>query len=230
MTKVSDDLINNDVPAVSQLQENDCVSFYITDNADFKIVFLGNSITRHGRAENIGWHGDWGMAASSKENDYVHKLVDRFNKDGCKVSYCIANLSEWECSRNDGLFNSRYSSVKDFNADVVIVRLGENARLLDSLDDFAVHYENLIDYFTEENTKVVLTDLFWEYERFDTYVKNLADSRGYAFAQIHDLGSDGSMKAVGLYEHLGVASHPNDKGMQKIADRIYKAVRLALSY
>lgn len=230
MTKISDDLINNDVPAVSQIKDSDCVSFFITDNADLKIAFLGNSITRHGRAANIGWYGDWGMAASSKENDYVHKLVDRLNKDGYKVSYCVANLSEWECSRNDGLFDERYSAVKDFCADVIIVRLGENARLLDSVDEFAPHYENLINCFAEANAKIVLTDLFWEYEPFDTYVKNLADLRGCAFVQIHDLSSDGRMKAVGLYEHQGVAAHPNDKGMQEIADRIYKSMCSALSY
>lgn len=230
MTKISDDLINNDVPAVCQLKDSDCVSFCITDNADLKIVFLGNSITRHGNAANIGWYGDWGMAASSKENDYVHKLVDRLNKNGRKVSYCVANLSEWECSQSDRLFDERYYAVKNFCADVIIVRLGENARLLDSVDGFAPHYENLINYFAETNAKIVLTDLFWEYEPFDVYVKNFAKTHGYAFAQMHDLGSDDSMKAVGLYEHQGVASHPNDKGMQEIADRIYKAMCLALSY
>ena len=108
--KVSKDLIENDVPASGQLKNGDCVSFYICDNADLKLAFLGNSITRHGKAENLGWYGDWGMAASRRENDYVHKLINKFEKDGRKVSYCIANLSEWERTRDSSLLTSRYGA------------------------------------------------------------------------------------------------------------------------
>ena len=47
-----------------------------------RYLFLGNSITLHGPAENIGWKGNWGMAASSADKDYVHLLLARIGLGG----------------------------------------------------------------------------------------------------------------------------------------------------
>ena len=222
--KICKDLITNDVPAVGQLKGNDCVSFETTENADIKLLFLGNSITRHGKAENLGWCGDWGMAASSKENDYVHKLISKFCQKGVKVSVCIANLSDWERTRNMDLLFTKYLSALRFNADYVIVRLGENACLDKYLSEFELCYGELTDLFSRNGAKIVLTDLFWEYEPFDNFVAELAKARGYAFAEIHDLGNDDAMKAIGKFSHSGVAVHPGDKGMAEIAVRIFRVL------
>ncbi len=222
--KICKDLITNDVPAVGQLKGNDCVSFETTENADIKLLFLGNSITRHGKAENLGWCGDWGMAASSKENDYVHKLTSKFCQKGVKVSVCIANLSDWERTRNMDLLFTKYLSALRFNADYVIVRLGENACLDKYLSEFELCYGELTDLFSRNGAKIVLTDLFWEYEPFDNFVAELAKARGYAFAEIHDLGNDDAMKAIGKFSHNGVAVHPGDKGMAEIAERIFRVL------
>ena len=221
--KISKDLIKNDVPASGQLKDCDCVSFYIAENAAVKIAFLGNSITRHGKAEKLGWFGDWGMAASRRENDYIHKLVQSFEKSGKKVSYCIANLSGWERSRDMALLETRYAEIKKFNADFIIVRLGENARLAEHLEEFKPCYKKMVEYFADGAT-VILTDLFWEYQPFDSFVKRFAEENGYTFVAIHDLGNDDKMKAVGKFEHAGVAAHPDDNGMAEIAERIYKAI------
>ena len=222
--KVCKDLILNDVPALGQLKGNDCVSFELTENADIKILFLGNSITRHGKAENLGWYGDWGMAASAKENDYVHKLKEKFAQNGVKVSVCIANLSEWERTRDMNLLKTKYLPALQFKADYIIVRLGENAMLDKYLHEFERCYENLAALFSQNGAQVVLTDLFWEYEPFDNFVAVLAKEHGYAFVKIHDLGNDETMKASGKFSHNGVAAHPGDKGMAEIAERIYRAI------
>ncbi len=222
--KICKDLITNDVPAVGQLKGSDCISFETTENADIKLLFLGNSITRHGKAENLGWCGDWGMAASSKENDYVHKLISKFCQKGIKVSVCIANLSDWERTRNMDLLFTKYSSALRFNADYVIVRLGENACPDKYLSEFELCYGELTDLFSGNGAKIVLTDLFWEYEPFDNFVAELAKARGYAFAEIHDLGNDDEMKAIGKFSHNGVAVHPGDKGMAEIAERIFRVL------
>ena len=56
----------NTVQAANQLKENEYVSFENPDGSGIRVLFVGNSITRHGAAPQIGWYNDCGMAASSK--------------------------------------------------------------------------------------------------------------------------------------------------------------------
>ncbi len=227
--KICNDLLINDVPASGQLKESESVSFCLREHADIKLLFLGNSITRHGKAESLGWLGDWGMAASGAEKDYVHTLVRLLEEDGKCVSYCVANLSEWERTRDMLLLSSQYAAAKAFGADIVIVRLGENAGLTENLSAFLPCYRDMTAYFTADGARAVITDLFWEYEPFDSFVQSFAKEQGFAFARLHDLGNAEEMKATGIFFHQGVAAHPGDKGMAEIAKRIYCALTSILN-
>ena len=40
-----------------------------------RILFVGNSLTSHGPKADIDWHGNWGMAATSLDKDYVHVVT-----------------------------------------------------------------------------------------------------------------------------------------------------------
>jgi hypothetical protein len=44
-----------------------------------RILFLGNSLTLHGPKPEIKWTGNWGMAASAQDKDYVHLLTAAIN-------------------------------------------------------------------------------------------------------------------------------------------------------
>ncbi len=47
-----------------------------------------------------------------------------------------------------------------------------------------------------------------------------ADKNGRQFVHIGDLGCADGNKAIGLFERGGVAPHPGDLGMRRIAERI----------
>ena len=73
-----DEVIKNTVPA--KQQTNQAVISDKTELNHIRIMFLGNSMTYHGKKESIGWYNQWGMAASKEENDYVHRLVSLLEK------------------------------------------------------------------------------------------------------------------------------------------------------
>ena len=89
-------IFTNTVPSKGQLRDTEFVTFTFQENAKRRVLFVGNSITRHGIAENIGWTRDCGMAASSIENDYVHIVVRELEKTYNSIDFCIAQAAEWE--------------------------------------------------------------------------------------------------------------------------------------
>ena len=123
---VSENAKGNTVSSVNQVASNIIVTK--SEGAKLKVLFVGNSITRHATAPQIGWYGDWGMAASSRETDYVHQTVADIEKKVGPIEYCIAQLSCWENEYYDGsrVLNEKFEFVRDFAADLVIIRIGEN--------------------------------------------------------------------------------------------------------
>ena len=92
------------------------------------ILFLGNSITLHGPAPQIGWTGNWGMAASSEDKDYVHVLLNQITQaTGGAPQVMVKNIADFERHLTDYNIQEELKQELAFNADVIIIALGENA-------------------------------------------------------------------------------------------------------
>ena len=62
-----------------------------------KILFLGNSITKHGPKADIDWSGNWGMAASAEAKDYVHVFAKALSdKQASSPDILVKNIAEFE--------------------------------------------------------------------------------------------------------------------------------------
>ncbi len=216
----------NTVAAENQLDESRKISFE-ENGKGVRILFIGNSITRHAPKESIGWRYDWGMAASSKENDYVHVAKKAILEVAPEAAFCICQAADWEKNYKNGENElAKFVKAKDFNADIIVIRLIENCELKDfDAEIFEKEYTKLINFFNKNETaKVIITSSFWKHTGDDT-LKSIADKNKFDFVYLGDLGEDAQMRADGLFEHEGVAAHPGDRGMSTIATRIFEKAK-----
>ena len=196
-----------------------------------KILFLGNSITRHGPAPAIGWSGDWGMAASARENDFVHIVIGSLSEaTEAAPEVMIKNIAEFERQYATYDVDKSLKEAFAFGADLIIVAIGENVPNLDSDEargQFGDSLRRLLrNLQTDNRPAIVVRSCFWPNEAKDQILKQACQEVGGIFVDIEKLGKVESnyARSERKFTHNGVAAHPGDKGMQAIADAILDAI------
>ena len=217
-------MAKNTVDSKNQLEESRVVRFHNIEGGGKRVMFVGNSITLHGIAPQIGWHLECGMAASAPEKDYVHLLEKAVLEVAPDTAFCICQVADWERKYKCGEETyPQYAYARAFNADVIVLRFIENCPGADFEPD--VFYRSLCNFAEYLNAdgkaKIIVTTGFWRHPG-DPQLRAFAKDHAYPLVELGDLGQDNKMKAVGLFEHTGVANHPGDEGMKNIAERIAK--------
>ena len=216
-------LKKNTVDSRNQLKDSKSVRFYNLEANGPRVMFVGNSITLHGFLPSIGWHGEWGMAASKEENDYVHILMRKIREKHKDASFCICQVAAWESDYKNGKGKYPiYENARDFAADIIIMRFVEN-RAGKDFDGplFKQEMSDLLGYLNPTGkAKIVMTTGFWHHPG-DEFIIDYAKENNLPITLLGDLGDDDNMMAKGLFEHSGVAMHPGDLGMENIAARIF---------
>ena len=215
----------NNVSAENQLPRTNRIFYMGKADAPTKILIVGNSITRHGPAPQIGWEHDWGMAATAPEKDYVHLLQAKMEADGKNVLTMVRHASNWERTHmNEGAL-ADFEKEHEFSPDILLLRFGENVPKDCDFDFFAQKLREFVDYINAKNALVIVTTTIWGNPKKDAVLRSLAEERGYPCVELGAIGKDDSMMAIGLFEHRGVSIHPGDKGMQYIADTVYEELK-----
>ena len=192
-------------------------------------LIIGNSLTRHGLAPF--WWGNWGMAASSPDKDFVHVLVSLLRQQNETMDFSTLQASGWE--RNHQNFDlNQYDSVFYKKPDLIILRLGENVKDLAYYEQSCMKFLN---YIREKSPDafVVTTGNFWSNQAKDVAMKNAAQTTGTLFIPLSDLDTKENKSSIGAIvggedgvehkiDHNGVANHPGDEGMKHIAYRIFE--------
>lgn len=123
------------------------------------ILFIGNSITWHDKCD--AWWGQWGMAASKKENDYVHQtskmLSEKYN-----LRLKIAQFFYWESMSHDRAETLQLlQPAMDLKYDYIVIQLGEN--VFDK-STIKVDFQDLINYLKKQSpdAQIAVVGQYWE--------------------------------------------------------------------
>jgi hypothetical protein len=212
-----------------------CVLDIDAQSYTLKVAILGNSITGNGPNPAIGWTGDWGMAASAKDKDYVRLLekdLKKISKDIELKELNVANFErDFQTYNPDNVF---VNGIRDFRPDILIIRLGDNVdeRIL-GLDftEFNKALQNMVKQIANGRfMKVIVSNSFWSSAVRDAAFQQYAVKFGYRFVNLYGLYDDKTNTAFGLFANFSVADHPSDKGMQGIKDRIWKELYQDVDY
>ena len=198
------------------------------------ILCIGNSITEH--PINDYWFGEWGMAASSKDQSYPYQLeliAETSLQKRIEVE-CI-NFAAWDIQSYDRY--ETFSLIAPFlvpGIDLICLQLGENVT---ESSTYYKDYLELLSFIREKcpDSKLVLIGDFWDMG-LDEFEMQAAASMNIDYISLTDLRESEEDFTVSLGDvvydadgnehvvsHEGVARHPNDKAHRIIAERIFDA-------
>lgn len=199
-----------------------------------KYFALGNSITKHPIVEY--WWGNYGMAASCREKDYVHlvgKELALRNKD---VKVDAFNFCEWERSTDRVLELKKLDCYLTKDTDLVTILLGENIQDITNLE---VDFIQLVSYIREKcsnDVKIIMLGMFWQNKEIDIIKERVSNQLNIQFLELHSkyfddyyfskLNNDvqGDDNMLHKINNPFVAKHPGDLGMIAISQEIIKNI------
>lgn len=196
-----------------------------------KVLFLGKSITLHGPAPKIGWEGNWGMAASTQEKDFVHVLSTKIAAAaGGQPVVKIRNIADFERQLSAYDVSAGLKDELSLQPDLIIIAIGENVSALNT-DGAKTTFKKAFTGLLQELKKqgkptIVVRSSFWANPAKDEILQNVCEEAGGIFVDNRKLGADETnyARAERKFEHAGVAAHPGDKGMQSIANALWLAI------
>lgn len=212
------DFQENIVPAFNQNKGN--LFLYENNKAKIKILFVGNSITKHAPKADIGWYNDCGMAASSVDKDYVHLVVKNIMQYDPNVSYGIAQVAQYERTFFEKQAKDEYSAAAEYDADIVVMFFGANvAREYDTMENppktFGEAFEDMRNLLSNNGkAKVLISMGFYIKPKLEEEKRAVAEKYGDVFIDTSDIYS--------REDTHGMFNHPSDIGMQAIADRFWE--------
>lgn len=208
-----------------QMPEYEELIYKASSKKALKVLIVGNSITSHAKAFDIGWKHKSGMAATQENLDYVHLLFDRL-----KTQYPDKNIylrySNWSQFERTPESFTGFKTAHNFNPDILIFQLSDNLAP-ESNDSFS---KLSIIFLKGFKNKFVVSPFFMNSSNYSTSKKIAVESNSH-FIDISVISKNKINKASNdnrtdksEWKSNGIAEHPGNVGMSNIANTIFNNI------
>ncbi|MDP1591067.1 MAG: SGNH/GDSL hydrolase family protein, partial [Prosthecobacter sp.] len=185
----------------------------------------------HGPKADIDWSGNWGMAASAEAKDYVHLVTKALTeKQGAAPEVLVKNIADFERAFAGYDIATKLKEAVDFQADLIILAIGENVPGLKTPEDKAKLQESVTKLLAtlkgDRKPTILVRSCFWANAAKDEALRGACTAVNGIHVDISTLSKDEKNygRSERPYKHAGVANHPGDQGMAEIAEAIVKAL------
>jgi len=188
-----------------------------------KVLILGNSITWHPPGPDLSWFGNWGMAATAADKDFLSLLTKKIKENNEQNEVLGRNVYPFERTY-ETIKLTEFEDLKAFKADIIIIRFGENITEKERAENpqLQVAVKAFVDYLADGRpVKVILTTPFWTNLGVNQNFLALSEKNKWPLIPLHDLGLANENMALERFENISVGRHPGDLGMERIATRIW---------
>ncbi len=195
------------------------------EESPVQVAFIGNSITWHAPAADIGWVHDHGMAASAPSADYARRVLQEL---GLRADQAvIGNFAELEREPiGSDTTRERLEAIFRRKPSVTILQLGDNVNSTQQLQQLCDNLCEILPTIKANSRQVLLLSTWWADPAKDSVIEKISELFGLAYVPIGDLFTSPNNldRRERRFAHPGVDNHPQDWGMGQIAARLVAAI------
>ncbi|HJH05608.1 SGNH/GDSL hydrolase family protein [Victivallis vadensis] len=182
-----------------------------------KMLVVGDSLTACAPLPALGWNHDWGLAATARENDFVHRLHGQLKKHSPALRLAVDSIMYQDEMTG-------WVHLIPCDADLVVIQLSENYQGGISLEEYRDAYAQMIDELREGSPKTIVCLGPWKNTQLEPVIAEAAQSRNAIFVSLREIYDDPANHAAseGVYPKAG--DFPGDRGMAAIARAILAAL------
>ena len=205
-----------------------------------KYAVMGNSITCG--MDNKNEHGGmFGMASTSFDKDWVHYVNDAIVSKNNGATYNRIYVSPFEhCENIDDANAWITTNINQLSSDndLVIIQIGDNVNTDMKKETFKLSFPKLLNSIRKKCSKarVLCVGIWFGKDDVKDVIKMNCSKYGCSFIDITDLNTKGNQAVVGSEVTFKdgskgtvtseIATHPGDKGMKLIGERIVEKLEL----
>lgn len=203
-----------------------------------KVLLLGNSILLGFSTD--GSHGaPFGCTASDSKHDWAYLLKEKLKVKSPSVTVKKLHDAKFEQAESDaaseGYISNEFAAAEK-NNDLVIVQIGDNVNTELRRQTFKNNFSKLIRAIRTNNpaADIVVAGAWFNNANIEGWLQSQSKPLNYTFVPLSDLSTSSNMATVGdtvtfddgvqMQVYEAIRTHPGNKGMEAIANRIYDSL------